>query len=86
MGGQSDYRERALVIISTFAGGISNSGTISAGAYGIVVGGTAGSGGSVTISTFSGGISNTGTISAGGSGILLGGAPPSGPAPATWRR
>ncbi|MGO9700162.1 MAG: Hint domain-containing protein [Xanthobacteraceae bacterium] len=62
--------------VSAFAGGITNTGTISAiagRADGIVVGGLAASGGSVTVSTFSGGITNAGTISAGGEGILVGG-------------
>jgi hypothetical protein len=62
--------------ISAFAGGISNTGTISAtvgGADGIVVGGVAYSGGVVIVSTFSGDISNSGTISVGGDGVLVGG-------------
>ena len=67
------------VTISTFSGGIVNSGTISASGNGIFVGGSASIGpgfnnaASVTISTFSGGISNSGTISAGGAGIEVGG-------------
>jgi uncharacterized protein with beta-barrel porin domain len=66
--------------ISTFAGGISNSGMISVsggfGSNGIAVGNAAGfSGGGVTISAFSGGVTNSGTISVAafaGSGILVG--------------
>jgi uncharacterized protein with beta-barrel porin domain len=57
-----------LATISTFAGGISNSGTIT-GAQGIVVGTT-----STSITSFSGGISNGGRISATSSsraGILV---------------
>jgi hypothetical protein len=48
------------VVASTFSGGIGNSGSISAGGDGIVVG---------LFSTFSGGIGNSGSISAGGDGI-----------------
>jgi uncharacterized protein with beta-barrel porin domain len=69
------------VKLGSFAGGISNSGTISALGSGILVGGDAfGTGSSVTISNFSGGISNSGVITiAGGkgggqnSGIFVGG-------------
>ncbi|MGY8707511.1 autotransporter domain-containing protein [Bradyrhizobium sp. 18BD] len=59
--------------ISSFSGGISNSGTISAGAggNGIFVGGDAFFGASMTISAFGGGISNSGTILAGGTGIKV---------------
>jgi autotransporter passenger strand-loop-strand repeat protein len=62
------------VQITQFSGGITNSGTISAGADGIVVGGKAATGFSVTISTFTGGIVNStgGTISAGHDGIVIG--------------
>ena len=59
-------------LISTFAGGISNAGTILA-TNGIWVGGTAQIRGSVTISTFAGGVSNSGTISVSGNGIRIGG-------------
>jgi uncharacterized protein YhjY with autotransporter beta-barrel domain len=59
------------VTISTFAGGISNAGTILAAANGIWVGGV-NSGGAVTISNFSGGITNSGTVVAGGDGIIVG--------------
>ena len=52
----------ALVTISTFSGGITNSGTISAGQAGIGVGGTTPL--ASVISDFSGGITNTGIISA----------------------
>ncbi len=62
-------------MISTFGGGITNSGTIVAGRIGIGVGGTATSHSSVTILTFGGGITNSGTIVAGSVGILLGGSP-----------
>ena len=60
--------------VATFAGGISNFGTISnVGANGIVVGGKAtGSNASVSVSNFSGGISNIGKITA-GHGIVVGG-------------
>ena len=64
--------------ISTFSGGISNSGTIDAGGAGIWVGGTttnAAAGANVTasltIATFSGGIGNSGTIDAGTTGIRV---------------
>ena len=61
--------------ISTFSGGISNGGIISAGGAGIEVGGDVsnshgGNTASVTISTFSNGITNSGTISA-NTGILV---------------
>jgi uncharacterized protein with beta-barrel porin domain len=73
----------ASVTISTFTGGISNSGIISVsgggnGSAGIVVGGRAsGTAATVTISTFGGGISNSGTIAASGGanrsdGIVVG--------------
>ncbi|HEY1981067.1 MAG TPA: autotransporter domain-containing protein, partial [Xanthobacteraceae bacterium] len=72
------------VTIATFAGGITNAGTISAGGNGIWLGGTATLNASypsgtaydtvaVTIATFGGGISNAGTITAGGAGIFVGG-------------
>ena len=65
--------------ISTFQGGITNSGTISAGGVAIFVGGNANisSGGNqraiLGISTFSDGVNNTGTITAIGNGIFIGG-------------
>ena len=52
----------ASVTFSTFSGGISNGGTISAGNIGIDVN---------DVSTFLGGVSNSGTISAGGAGIAI---------------
>ncbi len=56
------------------AGGISNSGAISAGLNGIIVGGTTRSGGTITISNFSGGISNSGTISSvSANAVIVGG-------------
>jgi uncharacterized protein with beta-barrel porin domain len=67
------------VTISTFSGGINNSGgsITSRSGTGIWVGGNAsastGNTASVTISTFSNGITNTGNISAGVDGILVGG-------------
>ena len=55
------------------SGGISNSGTITAG-NGVFVGGTiARTYNSVAISTFAGGISNSGTIAADDNGIIVGG-------------
>ena len=60
------------IAISNFAGGVTNSGTIS-GANGIVVGGTAHLISSIMISTFGGGISNSGTIVARRAGIEVGG-------------
>jgi outer membrane autotransporter protein len=62
--------------VSTFAGGIHNTGTISAG-DGIVVGGlvqnnTSLSNVSIEVSAFSGGISNGGTIAAANIGIVVG--------------
>jgi uncharacterized protein with beta-barrel porin domain len=69
----------ASIVVSTFSGGISNSGTISAGGPGILVGGNSSVSGSanssVGITTFAGGISNSGTISSGGAGIEVGGDP-----------
>jgi uncharacterized protein with beta-barrel porin domain len=64
------------VTISTFNGGIVNSGTINAAQYGIQVGGLVGLTGTVAIDQFSGGISNGGMISVAGSGggIVVGGA------------
>ena len=55
-----------IITIATFAGGISNSGTISAGQTGILV---------KNVGSFSGGIGNSGQVSAAGtgSGILVGG-------------
>jgi uncharacterized protein with beta-barrel porin domain len=59
--------------VASFAGGITNLGTIVAGVNGIVVGGSA-FGITNTIATFGGGISNSGTISAAASaGIFVGG-------------
>ncbi|HEY1981774.1 MAG TPA: autotransporter domain-containing protein [Xanthobacteraceae bacterium] len=62
----------------TFAGGITNAGTISASGDGVLAGGSLSTvgfrqGASVTISTFGDGIVNAGTILAGGNGILAGG-------------
>ena len=62
------------VTISTFAGGITNAGSISS-ALGIHVGGEAvafGSHSSVTVSNFSGGISNSGSITAALPGAAVG--------------
>ena len=62
----------ASVTLETFAGGVRNSGTISAAGPAIFVGGVlTGNGVSVVISTFSGGITNSGLLS-GGTGILVG--------------
>jgi hypothetical protein len=61
------------VTISTFSGGISNSGLITAGRNGIFVGGIASPGGTVTIYTFSGGIINSGKIVSNDVGIFVGG-------------
>jgi uncharacterized protein YhjY with autotransporter beta-barrel domain len=69
----------ASVTVSSFSGGISNTGSITAAmpgvAIGIWVGGVAqGSQASVTVSNFSGGITNGGAISiAGAAGVLVGG-------------
>ncbi|MGB6568839.1 MAG: autotransporter domain-containing protein, partial [Xanthobacteraceae bacterium] len=71
VGGDEPSAVADTITISTFAGGISNSGTIAAG-KGIFVGGTA-SRGQITISTFTGGISNSGMISGSGNGIFVGG-------------
>jgi uncharacterized protein with beta-barrel porin domain len=59
------------VTVSTFGGGVVNSGTISSPNPGIFVGGQAFSAGTLVLQTFSGGISNSGTISA-YSGIEVG--------------
>ena len=59
--------------LSSFGGGIVNSGTISAGGRGIFVGGSSTVGNNhVTIDSFTGGISNSGKIKAGSIGIQLG--------------
>jgi len=69
----------ASVTISSIAGGISNSGTISAGGDGIRLGGFASDSlASVIISNFGGGITNSGVISARGGGIVVGGTGSSG--------
>ncbi|HLH90190.1 MAG TPA: autotransporter domain-containing protein, partial [Xanthobacteraceae bacterium] len=54
---------------SLFIGGVTNSGTITGGRYGITVGGF-----SLTVSTFSGGLTNSGHISttSSGTGIIVG--------------
>ncbi|MGC1778474.1 MAG: autotransporter domain-containing protein [Xanthobacteraceae bacterium] len=65
--------------ISTFSGGMINSGMIAAAMNGIWVGGNASVPGgglnaaSVTVLDFAGGIANTGTISAVGNGVWVGG-------------
>jgi Hint domain len=66
--------------VSTFTGGITNTGSILAPdthpgspTNGILVGGAASHGGSVTIDTFSGGISNSGGTVKAGNGIGVGG-------------
>jgi uncharacterized protein with beta-barrel porin domain len=70
----SSFFTAAAIAISTFSGGISNSGVISASQHGILVGGIAtGTFGSVTIASFSGGITNSHSITAGGNGIFVGG-------------
>ena len=71
------------VTVSDFSGGITNSGNITAGGYGMGVGGQLFNTPSathplVTILTFGGGITNTGTISAALAGIPIGGATPLG--------
>ena len=59
--------------LSTFSGGISNSGTISAARPGIFVGGIAVASVSVTLRTFDTGIANSGLIAASAAGIMVGG-------------
>jgi uncharacterized protein with beta-barrel porin domain len=64
-----------LLAISTFSGGISNSGTITASAAnGVLVGGIARTGAVIAVSTFAGGIGNSGAITAQRNGIVVGGA------------
>jgi hypothetical protein len=58
----------AILEIDTFSGGVVNTGTISAAAAGIVIGGND----NVEILSFSGGVTNRGKISAGTTGIRLG--------------
>src|SRR5579883_3216599 len=55
-----------IINLATFAGGITNAGTITGSAAGIEIGSSVGasSGSTVTIATFTGGITNSGTISA----------------------
>jgi outer membrane autotransporter protein len=62
----------AIVVnnVSTFAGGINNSGTIQSGGAGIVVGTPCSC---VSISTFTGGITNSGSITAAQPGIAVSG-------------
>jgi hypothetical protein len=57
----------AVLNTTTFGGGITNAGALSAGGIGIRVGGTTGS--LVEITNFTGGLTNKGNISAGLSGI-----------------
>jgi uncharacterized protein with beta-barrel porin domain len=69
------YLDGGVITVSTFAGGISNSGTISGSVYGIAVGGIA-VGGTETIGTFTGGITNAGNIMRSSRvGIVVGGEP-----------
>ena len=74
MVGGVSVSQDSTIVVSSFGGGISNSGVIIADAIGILVGGDGIVGGSFTISTFSGGISNSGTIHSGSAGgIVVGG-------------
>ena len=57
--------------ISTFTGGITNTGSLSSPLAGVLVGGLATEGGTVRLDTFSGGITNSGIIDA--YGIIVGG-------------
>ena len=59
--------------VTNFFGGISNSGAISGGRDGILVGDQGGSSGAtLALATFSGGIVNSGAITAAENGIFVG--------------